>query len=205
MPSSVFATRVPIGFIEGLRNRLFSCHIAWFYIRNFKPARWPAGSAQKYDKAVYSDDGDLLESRLGSPHGGYHDIDASPTLAYLIDHQVDLDIQRFLNLAVARREAEELYDIQRDPGCLNNLAGQSEFAEVQQQLAAQLHAYLRKTGDTRVTGHGDVWESYPRVSKLRRFPPPDWVTGSTGVLPSQKWLDARRPANYKLIADQKTE
>jgi len=33
--------------------------------------------------------------------------------------------------------------------------------------------YLRKTNDPRVTGSGDVFETYKRHSPIRRFPPPD--------------------------------
>lgn len=163
----------------------------YLYIRNFKPERWPAGPAQKYDKAVFSEDGKLLDGKLGPPHGGYHDIDACPTLTYLIENQSDPKIKHFLDLSVARRPAEELFDIKDDPGCLNNLADKSKFAEVKQQLSARLLDYLNETGDARVTGKDDIWETYPRVSGLRWFPTPDWAKHSP--CPKQPWLDARRP------------
>ena len=42
----------------------------YLLIRNFKPDRWPAGDPQKYDRP----------GQLGREHGGYHDIDAYPTV-----------------------------------------------------------------------------------------------------------------------------
>lgn len=165
----------------------------YLYIRNFKPERWPAGPAQKYAKAVYSADGKLLDGKLGPPHGAYHDIDACPTLTYLIENRSDPKIRHYLDLAVGKRPAEELFDIKKDPGCLNNLAEKAEFAEVKQQLSDRLLEYLKETGDPRVSGNGDVWETYPRVSHLRWFPEPDWVQNASSPLPKQPWLEARRP------------
>ncbi len=165
----------------------------FLYIRNFKPERWPAGPARKYAEVEYSDDGSPVRTTLGPPHGGYHDIDACPTLTFLTENCGDPEVGRFLNLAVARRPAEELYDIRNDPGCLVNLAESPGFEEVRSQLNEQLMSYLRETGDARVTGVGDVWETYPRVSPLRWFPEPDWARESSGLVPAQDWLESRRP------------
>ena len=71
------------------------------------------------------------------------------------------------------RPAEELFDIVKDPGCLNNLATDPAFAKVKEMLSRQLMDYLRRTGDPRVVGNGDIWETYPRYSHIRKFPPPD--------------------------------
>lgn len=165
----------------------------YLYIVNYKPERWPAGPAQKYDRATFDAEGNLVESRLGPPHGGYHDIDACPTLSYLIKHRDRPEIGRYLNLAVARRPREELFDIRKDPGCLDNLAGQPEFEKVRAALEKQLTTYLGQTGDARALGSGDIWETYPRVSGLRWFPLPDWARENPERVPEQPWLDARRP------------
>jgi uncharacterized sulfatase len=76
-------------------------------------------------------------------------------------------------LAVAKRPAEELFDIQKDPACLKNLVDDPAFAKTKKELAQQMTDYLKKTGDPRVTGDGEIWESYPRYSNIRKFPPPD--------------------------------
>ena len=49
----------------------------YLLIRNFRPDRWPAGDPQKFDKPGV----------LGPMHGGYHDIDACPSLTFLINHR----------------------------------------------------------------------------------------------------------------------
>ena len=164
----------------------------YLYIINFTPERWPAGPAQKYRRAVYQGR-EPEDVELGPAHGGYHDIDACPTLTYLIERRAEPEVGRFLELAVGKRPREELFDIKKDPGCLNNLAADPRFAAVRAQLETQLLAYLRQTGDPRVTGDGDVWESYPRVSRLRWFPKPDWAIESPGRVPEQAWLEKRRP------------
>ena len=98
-----------------------------------------------------------------------------------------------LSRAVARRPAEELFDIRKDPECLHNLAGNPEYASVQQQLSSQLTDYLKQTGDARVTGKGDIWETYPRNSDLRWFPAPDWAVENPESVPKQDWVEQARP------------
>ena len=45
------------------------------------------------------------------------------------------------------RPAEELYDILTDPACTNNLAGQTEYAAIQQRLSDTLTDWRERTGD----------------------------------------------------------
>jgi N-sulfoglucosamine sulfohydrolase len=134
----------------------------YLYIRNFKPDRWPAGAPQKYEE----------DGTLGPMHGGYHDIDACPTLDYLIENRDDPEVQPYFLMAVDKRSAEELFDIHEDPGCLVNLADEPAHEASRQQLANKLEAYLRDTGDPRVVGDGDIWETYKRYSPIRTFPEP---------------------------------
>lgn len=131
------------------------------YIRNFAPRRWPAGAPQKFD-----DNG-----QLGPMHGGYHDIDASPSLTFLIEGR-NGPIGRFFHLAIDKRPAEELFDIQNDPGCLENLAEREEYAEIKQELRTALENELSRTGDPHIEGKGDIYRTYPRYSPIRKFPPP---------------------------------
>jgi uncharacterized sulfatase len=135
----------------------------FLYIRNFRPDRWPAG-----DPVVLKDNG-----QPAGPHSGYKDIDGSPTLDFLIANAEDPALGKYLQLAVAKRPAEELFDITRDPGCLNNLAADPKFAAAKAKLSGQLEDYLRQTGDARVLDGGEVWENYPRYSAIRKFPKPE--------------------------------
>ncbi len=134
----------------------------YLYIRNFKPDRWPAG-----DPRGLNEDGSL-----GPLHGAYHDIDSGPTLTQLVGGYDDPMLSRYLQLAVARRPAEELFDIVRDPGCLTNLALVSAFLNVKTELSLQMTNYLKQTGDSRVLDGGEIWETYPRYGTIRPFPAP---------------------------------
>jgi hypothetical protein len=135
---------------------------AFLYVRNFKPERWPAGDPQEL----------MADGAPGPMHGAYRDIDSGPSLEFLVAHREDGDIGRFFHLAVDKRPGEELYDIRTDPGCLNNLAPDPAFGETLRQMRERLEGYLRETGDPRVLGNGDIWESYPRYSPIRKFPAP---------------------------------
>jgi N-sulfoglucosamine sulfohydrolase len=74
--------------------------------------------------------------------------------------------------ATAKRPSEELYDVQKDPDCMNNLAGKPEFSKVQKELKKQLISQLKATGDPREAGpNPEIWESYPRLKgEIRKFP-----------------------------------
>jgi uncharacterized sulfatase len=165
------------------------------YIRNFTPRRWPAGTPQKYDKAKFDDDGGLISSKLGASHGGYHDIDNGPTLQWMIANRDQPEVSRLFAAAVDRRPREELYEIKSDPSCMNNLAQQASAKETKRDLARRLSEYLILTGDLRQTDPeaAHVWETYPRVSSLRWFPVPEWVTENPDRLLRQDWLEERRP------------
>lgn len=165
----------------------------YLYIRNFKPERWPAGPSSRYATVTYADDGTVLRSTLAGSQQGYHDIDACPTLQYLVANRSDPAVGRFLDLAVARRPAEELFDVESDPYCLADLANSPSHQELLVSLRDRLDAYLRETGDARLTDQGDVWETYPRMSALRWFPEPDWVADPKFTVPRQPWLEERRP------------
>jgi N-sulfoglucosamine sulfohydrolase len=134
----------------------------YLYIRNFRPERWPAGAPQKYE----------ANGKLGPMHGGYHDIDACPSLTFLIENRDKPGISRYFHLAVDKRPAEELFDVKTDPGNLKNLANDPQRAGLLKRLRRELESELRKTGDPRVIDGGDVYETYKRYSRIRRFPPP---------------------------------
>ncbi|MBL9211937.1 MAG: sulfatase [Opitutaceae bacterium] len=143
------------------------------YIRNFRPDRWPAG-----DPVVLADRGkkgakEKNDPKAGKPHSGYKDIDGSPTLDFLVAKADDPKIRPFLDLAVAKRPAEELFDIVNDPGCLKNLAADPAHAATRATLAKRLEDELRRTGDARILDGGEIWETYPRYSPVREFPRPD--------------------------------
>ena len=149
-------------------------------VRNYKPERWPAGPGQKNKKGP--------NSELGPKHNGYHDIDACPTLDYLIKGRSDSTISKYFHLAVSKRNYEQLFNIIEDPYCINDLVGKPEYKEKHKELADQLTNYLVQTKDPRENGNGDIFESYPRYSSIRWFPTPNWAKDNPETIPPTPWL-----------------
>ena len=165
----------------------------YLFVHNLAPERWPAGPGQRFDSVTYTADGTIISSKLSDQHAGYHDIDGCPSLSFLVQNHDDPEFGKYLQWSVARRPEEELFDIQKDPDCLNNLAGNPEFLDIRKRLQERLMAELKATGDARVSGDADVWESYPRVSGLRWFPTPDWAEREPSKIPTQTWVEEKRP------------
>lgn len=113
----------------------------FLYIRNLEPDRWPAGDPP-----------------------GYGDIDGGPTKSFVIEHKDDPEVARLFHLACAKRPAEELYDLKKDPGELDNVAGHPEYAEAQKRLRAQLGQWMADTADPRAKGGGAEFDTYPYVA-----------------------------------------
>ena len=116
----------------------------YLYIRNFRPDRWPAGDPQQY-VAV----------------GPFGDIDGGPSKSLLLDQQTDPLLSPFFQMATAKRPAEELYDLSRDPEQLKNVAGQPAHRAAKQRLRQELDTWLRNTGDPRATKDDDRWDRFP--------------------------------------------
>ena len=106
-----------------------------FYIHNFAPDRWPCGN----------------------PELGLIDTDAGPTKS-LISGLGEQD--RFWQLSFGRRPQAELYDLAKDPDCVNNVASDAAYATQASALREQLFAELQKQADPRVLGKGDVFDNY---------------------------------------------
>ncbi|MEP7362732.1 MAG: sulfatase [Acidobacteriota bacterium] len=116
----------------------------YLYIRNFKSDRWMAGDPP-----------------------GYRDIDDGPTKQWMMAHRNDAAVEPLFEADFGKMPAEELYNVRRDPGCLQNLASDSGQASILSELSSRLEGELTRTKDPRVMGKGDIWESYPRYSPMR--------------------------------------
>lgn len=113
------------------------------YIRNYEPDRWPAG--------------DPLQESLHQ--GIYGDIDNGPSKTFMLDNQHHPEFKDLFNLAFRKRPEEELYDMERDPFQLTNLAKEPEFSEIKERLKSQLEEYLVGTNDPRMKGE-NPWDGY---------------------------------------------
>ena len=76
---------------------------------------------------------------------------------------------RFL-LAFAKRPAEELYDVAKDPEQLKNVAADPAYAEAKKKLSDQLMAELKESNDPRVLGSGDKFDTYPYIGGTPKRP-----------------------------------
>jgi uncharacterized sulfatase len=71
----------------------------------------------------------------------------------MVDHRdKDEEHRQKYQLAFGKRPEFELYDLSQDPDQLNNVADQTEYAEVSLQLINQLKTELASTSDPRETG-----------------------------------------------------
>lgn len=132
----------------------------FLYIKNFKSERWPAGAPVKYNDAM-----ELVP--------GFHDIDDFQE-SYIYEYRDVDSIKYYFDLAVTKRPMAELFDIRKDPYCLNDLSTLPEYQEILIKLRGRLDARLNETGDPRATGNGEIWETYKRFNVMRAFPLPDW-------------------------------
>ncbi|HYW79959.1 MAG TPA: hypothetical protein VE890_10310, partial [Thermoguttaceae bacterium] len=83
--------------------------------------------------------------------------------AEVITRRDEPAIGPFFDLACAKRPAEELYDLSKDPQQIDNVAGRPEYAEVQKQLRAQLDHWMIETDDPRANGETDFFDKVEYV------------------------------------------
>ncbi|MBT8108961.1 MAG: sulfatase [Gammaproteobacteria bacterium] len=138
----------------------------YLIIWSIKPDRHPAGQPRE-----------IVDGRLGEPHGAYYDMGPSMIKRELIARRDDPYIGPFFELAVAGNPEWQFFNVIDDPDCMNDLAEDPEFSELFDEYQQQLLNTLQETGDPRVLGYGDIWEDYPRIGgKMRYFPKLDGTT-----------------------------
>jgi N-sulfoglucosamine sulfohydrolase len=116
----------------------------FLYVRNFRPDRWPGGDPE-----------------LHVAVGPFGDCDGSPTKDFVTLHRDLPAFRRTFELSFAKRPAEELYDLRKDPHQLANIAGQTEYVSIRKQLRGQMEEWLTRTGDPRILNDDDRWDKYP--------------------------------------------
>ena len=88
----------------------------FLYIRNFKPDLWPNGIP------------DAAAAYIGN---SFADTDNGPTKTYLLKHRDDPAVKRYFDLAFAKRPAEELYDVAKDPTNSSTWPDKPPYADAQ--------------------------------------------------------------------------
>lgn len=120
----------------------------FLYLHNFKPDRWPAGN----------------------PETGYLNTDGSPTKTLILNTRKKPEKRHFLLGSFGKRPQEELYNIDNDPECMNNLSLHPEYQVLKEELKARLFAKLAAQEDPRIFGRGDIFDEYEyALEKSRNF------------------------------------
>lgn len=111
----------------------------YLYIHNFKTERWPGGN----------------------PETGYLNCDGSPTKTVILEEHRKLKNVHYWKWSFGKRPEEELYNIDNDPDCINNLANRPQYQERKDTLKVQLFNELKEQDDPRMFGKGDIFDGYP--------------------------------------------
>jgi uncharacterized sulfatase len=136
----------------------------FLYIRNFEPERYPMGVGPGFGAPAspvppYED---LRENTMVA----FADLDAGPTKAWLVTNANDPAVRPFLERELGQRPAEELYDLEKDPHQMQNVAADPAYAGEKETLAAALMEILKSSGDPRVTEDPARYEAPPFSGEL---------------------------------------
>jgi arylsulfatase A-like enzyme len=108
----------------------------FLYIHNFHPERWAAGN----------------------PETDFGNCDPGPT-----KEVIKAIGGHYFDLCFGKRMPDELYDIHRDPECVNNLANDLAFMQTLEELRYTMMRMLKEDGDPRAFGKADDFESLKYV------------------------------------------
>ncbi len=136
------------------------------YILNFEPDRWPMGDPRGLD------DPETIpppyEEIAKNTFVAYADLDASPTKAWMIHHRSEEDQRKRYEIGFGKRPREELFDLKRDPDCVQNVADDPEYREIQRDLRDRLLTVLREQDDPRVTEAECRFDLPPFTEEFKR-------------------------------------
>ena len=125
--------------VRALRTKEF------LYIYNFRPNLYPAGHP-------------YLRRESKTPKG-HVDCDEGPTKYYIIDNKNEQEITRFYKLAFDKRPQEELYELEKDPYQMKNLAEDEKYLNILKKMRDKLKRWMEMTKDPRAEGETDIWDS----------------------------------------------
>lgn len=123
---------------QGYPIRSIQCD-GYLYMCNLKPWLWPACD----------------------PETGYLNTDGSPTKTQILHMRRRDPADTLLwHLSFGKRPAEELYDLNKDPQCLHNLAAEASYDRIRSDLRNKLFDELKRQGDPRMGSDGDIFDRY---------------------------------------------
>lgn len=146
---------------------------------NMKPERWPSGAPQRFIPGTTNQ----LYPLYGIDENGIHhsdwaftDIDAAPTKSFIIENMNNEDVEPYFKMTHDKRPEFELFNIQNDPYCLNNLVGTQSYVDIEREMKTALIDELKRSKDPRIVGpEKEVFDSYIRYSPIREFPDPHCI------------------------------
>lgn len=116
----------------------------YLYIHNMEPGRWPAG-----DPPLFADiDAHMLHYK-------------SPAKEYMMAHKDDPAVKKLYEQAFLKRPEIELFDLDKDPYQMNNVADDPAYQQIREELGNRLVAFLQETGDPRIVGGEIIWDDQP--------------------------------------------
>ena len=113
------------------------------YIHNFETERWPAGN----------------------PETGYLNVDGGAVKSVLIAIRKTNEGKYFWEMNLGKRQQEELYNIGKDPACVENLSLNPEYTDRMAQLREQLFNELKDEGDPRMFDKGYIFDEFKYSDK----------------------------------------
>jgi len=119
----------------------------FLYLRNYHPERWPAGN----------------------PETGYMDCDGSPTKSFILNDRRMKGKSNYWDLNFGKVSGEQLFRVSTDQECMENLAENPYYAGVKSKLIKKMTKKLKKDGDPRMFGKGDIFDTYPYSKDSRNF------------------------------------
>ena len=124
----------------------------YLFIQNYKPELWPAGVPNGSTRGV-----------------NFSDCDYGPAKQFILKNKDDSNIQRFYELSFAKRPKFELYDLEKDPEQLTNLAYKDGYEQLRQQLKEQLNEYLLNSADPRLKDKECDFKTFKYYGRKRNF------------------------------------
>ena len=171
----------------------------FLYVINFEPDRWPAGDPRgldDLDKKPPPYDDLAINTMIAFP-----DMDASPTKAWMIYHRKEEDVEPLYQLAFGKRPREELYDLQKDPHYMNNVAQDPAYEEMRLKLNQRLMNILKEQHDPRLVEFPVRYEHEPYGGFLPPYMPQEGKEKLTVY--DISWDDAFNTALKMVTAAQK--
>ncbi|MEC8738010.1 MAG: sulfatase/phosphatase domain-containing protein, partial [Planctomycetota bacterium] len=136
-------------------------------IMNFRPDRWPLGDPYHLEEGPEPTQQELeTNTRLT-----LSDEDAGPTKAWLVQSRKKDSGKLLFKQVYVKRPHIELFHIKQDPSEMHNLAGEEQYAAVEEELTKTLLDEMRRTGDPRLIREGEFYETPPMAGPLKEKSP----------------------------------